>query len=182
MYFKDKTSGGWPGNTKLMFDDNTYRYVDISERQKIKSYFIPERCLYCSDKLNRNADLSVGDNYTNKHSSKKGSNSIIIRTNIGESSFSESKPYLHVRNIKYDEIAKSQRIDLKYKNYIYYKLKKGEQSTVKHHNGYEYIESDELQVYISEYEKRSKDLYLGSDGFIDAETLRSRVGFINKPK
>lgn len=68
---------------KFIFTDGTVAYQDKAERVKIKNYFMPERCLYCIDKLNVYADISVGDNYTQQDSSLLGSNSVIIRTNIG---------------------------------------------------------------------------------------------------
>lgn len=83
LHFKNKESGGWPGNMKWFFSDGSYKYVDESERMKLKAFFMPERCLYCIDKLNVEADISIGDNFTDVASSKKGSNSVIIRTHIG---------------------------------------------------------------------------------------------------
>ena len=83
LHFKNKESGGWPGNMKLFFSDGSYTFLDKEERSKVKDYFMPERCLYCADKLNVNADISVGDNYTDQDSSPLGSNSVLIRTEAG---------------------------------------------------------------------------------------------------
>lgn len=67
--FKNKDSGGWPGNMKFYFSDGKCVFKNKSERVKIKDYFKPERCVYCVDKLNVFADISLGDNYTDQNSS-----------------------------------------------------------------------------------------------------------------
>ena len=84
IHFKNKESGGWPGNMKLMFSDGSAEYLDKSERSRMKDYFMPERCLYCVDKLNVCADISFGDNYTGQNSSPLGSNSVLLRTEAGK--------------------------------------------------------------------------------------------------
>ncbi len=84
LQFKNKESGGWPGNMKLMFADGSSEYLDKSERGKMKEYFMPERCLYCVDKLNVCADISLGDNYTGQNNSSLGSNTVLIRTENGK--------------------------------------------------------------------------------------------------
>lgn len=83
FHFKNKESGGWPGDMKFIFSDETHKYVSKDERMKMKPYFIPEMCLYCMDKLNVYADISIGDNYTTQNSTSAGSNSVIIRTSKG---------------------------------------------------------------------------------------------------
>ena len=55
---------------------------------------MPECCLYCIDKLNVNADISVGDNFTDIESSELGSNSVIIRTAKGQKAWELAKDNL----------------------------------------------------------------------------------------
>ena len=83
LHFKNKESGGWPGDMKFFPENGSCFYVPLEERVKAKAYFIPERCLYCVDKLNACADISLGDNYTGQDDSALGSNSVIVRTEVG---------------------------------------------------------------------------------------------------
>ena len=64
--------------------------------------------MYCVDKLNVRADISLGDNYTGKDDSPLGSNSVIIRTPIGMSAWNNSLTELDIRPIEIDDIQKAQ--------------------------------------------------------------------------
>lgn len=116
LHFKNKESGGWPGDMKFFPKDGASFYVPQSERTKTKAYFMPERCLYCVDKLNVCADISLGDNYTGKDESKLGSNSVIVRTQIGASAWITVKNGLEIRDISIEEIQHAQAIDLRLDN------------------------------------------------------------------
>ena len=94
MHFKNKESGGWPGDMKLFPENGEAFYIPLAERAKAKAYFMPERCLYCVDKLNVCADISVGDNYTGRDESPLGSNSVIIRTKAGAQAWQSAKEQL----------------------------------------------------------------------------------------
>lgn len=72
LHFKNKESGGWPGDMKFFPENAGSFYVPLGERARMKRYFMPERCLYCVDKLNVLGDISLGDNYTNTASSPPG--------------------------------------------------------------------------------------------------------------
>lgn len=119
VHFKNKDSGGWPGNMKFMFSDGTTCFVDANERMKMKEYFMPERCMYCIDKLNTRADISVGDNFTKFHSSSKGSNSVIIRTDRGNKAWSKARCEIESHNIPVSEIAEVQNVKGRWNNYTY---------------------------------------------------------------
>ena len=123
LHFKNKESGGWPGNMKLFFDDGTYEYLDKSERIKTKAYFMPERCLYCIDKLNVNADISLGDNYTNINSSSKGSNSVIVRTELGKLIWKILVGDVEYHPVNIKDIHLAQYLDSRINNLYYAKLK-----------------------------------------------------------
>ena len=129
MHFKNKESGGWPGNMKLFFADGSYAYLDKSIRGDLKDYFVPERCLYCIDKLNISADIAFGDNYTKQNSSLKGTNSVIIRTNLGEQIWNMVLPYLEYEPISILEIGEAQFLDGRLNNYYFSKLKLEKLST-----------------------------------------------------
>lgn len=83
LYFRDKRAGGWPGNMRLTFEDGSSIDVSAKERMIVKDFFRGRRCVSCGDKLNRQADISVGDNYTGKNSDWRGSNSVLIYTERG---------------------------------------------------------------------------------------------------
>lgn len=111
MFFKDKRNGGWPGNITLLKDGKKYKFSNF-ERMNVKKYFMPESCLYCLDKLNMFADFSVGDNYYGgKLHDKKGSSSIIIRTLIAKSIWNKERDIFYYNKIKFDNLAKSQKIN-----------------------------------------------------------------------
>lgn len=110
LHFKNKESGGWPGDMKFFPEGQEAFYVPLKDRAKAKAYFMPERCLYCVDKLNVCADISLGDNYTGKDDSTLGSNSVIIRTQAGTNAWAAAKDKLEVRDIGIADIQKAQAI------------------------------------------------------------------------
>ena len=126
LHFKNKESGGWPGNMKFFFSDGSTGYQDKFERAKMKDYFMPERCLYCIDKLNVCADISFGDNYTKQDSSPLGSNSVIIRTELGLSIWSKVVSRLKYCEIAIEKIMEEQYIDWRLNHFCYGRLKERE--------------------------------------------------------
>lgn len=116
LHFKNKESGGWPGDMKFFSEGQEAFYVPLEDRAKAKAYFMPERCLYCVDKLNVCADISLGDNYTGTNDSKLGSNSVIIRTQTGANAWIAVKDKLEVRDIGIADIQKAQAIDWRLDN------------------------------------------------------------------
>lgn len=123
LHFKNKESGGWPGNLKLFYEDGTAAYFPSTERTNMKTYFQPERCLYCIDKLNVNADISLGDNYTGENDSSLGSNSIIIRTARGRNAFQKCREYLEVYPSSIEKVEEAQAMDIRIENYFSSTLK-----------------------------------------------------------
>ena len=116
LHFKNKESGGWPGDMKFFPESGDAFFVPLAERAKAKEYFMPERCLYCVDKLNVCADISLGDNYTGKDDSPLGSNSVIIRTEAGMAAWSAVQACLEIRPIGIADIQKAQAIDWRLNN------------------------------------------------------------------
>ena len=121
--FRSKDAGGWPGNLMLHFNDNTAIELDISERGKIKDYYMPERCLYCLNKLNINCDISVGDNYIPQNADKKGVSSVIIRTEIGSNVWNMYNQYFSAHADDEDFLLLSQHISAKKNNYYFARFK-----------------------------------------------------------
>ena len=116
LHFKNKKSGGWPGDMKFYPEGGDAFYVPLGERAKAKAYFMPERCLYCVDKLNVCADISLGDNYTGRDDSPLGSNSVIVRTEIGMTAWASVQDLLEIRNIEIADIQQAQAIDWRLDN------------------------------------------------------------------
>ena len=89
----------------------------------MKQIMMPERCMYCVDKLNVYADISVGDNFTTVKSSKLGSNSVIIRTNRGKEAWHKCLDNIETANVSIDEIQKAQALNERIKNANYATIK-----------------------------------------------------------
>ena len=123
LHFKNKESGGWPGDMKFFPESGEHFYRPLSERGQVKKYFMPERCLYCVDKLNAMADISLGDNYTEIASSEKGSNSVIVRTDRGMEAWEAVRETLEAVPIHISEIQKAQVLTARLKNAFYGDLK-----------------------------------------------------------
>lgn len=126
MHFKNKESGGWPGNVKLIYSDGSEIFKDKSYRTNAKSYFQPERCLYCIDKLAVSADIALGDNYTGIDESELGSNSVIIRTNRGQAAWMCCTEKIESRSISYEAIEQAEVMEERVKNVYFAELKKKE--------------------------------------------------------
>lgn len=123
LHFKNKESGGWPGDMKFFPEGRAPFYVPLNDRAKAKAYFMPERCLYCVDKLNACADISLGDNYTGIAESELGSNSVIVRTAIGEAAWTMARDQLECLQIDIADIRKAQVIQRRLDNLYFGDLK-----------------------------------------------------------
>lgn len=123
FYFKHKDVGGWPGGVRIVYDDGTKSDLPDSDRVRIKKYFLEEKCLYCLDKLNRNADISVGDNYIKKNATEKGVSSVIIRTQLGNRIWNKCRDSFHVWEDCVDDLLESQKISLKKENFEFAQIK-----------------------------------------------------------
>lgn len=108
LYFRDKRAGGWPGNMRVTFEDGSSIDVSAKERMILKDFFRGRRCVSCTDKLNRQADLSVGDNYTGENSGKQGTNSVLIYTERGEAAWKHCEDAFLTFPSSAEEICKSQ--------------------------------------------------------------------------
>ena len=117
FYFRSKAAGGWPGNVLIRYSDGSSEELPNTERMKVKEYFMPERCLYCLDKLNRNSDIAVGDNYVRDNSDKEGVSSCIIRTQRGSDVWENYKGLFEWHEDTADDIKKSQHLSQKKNNY-----------------------------------------------------------------
>lgn len=126
LHFKNKETGGWPGNMMLFMSDAEKRTLPRGRRMEVKEYFCPERCLYCIDKLNQFADISVGDNYTGEHSDIAGTSSVIVRSQTGKAVLEKYADKFHIWESSIEAVQKSQVLDLRRYNY-FWSLYKSEQ-------------------------------------------------------
>ncbi len=126
--FRSKEAGGWPGNIRLNFVDGSHRDFDRSFRMSVKDYFQPECCLYCLDKLNILADLSLGDDYTSSCPNPKGANSVIVRTKRGLAAWGATLSHLEVVESSIEQIAESQHVISRTKNFGFRILKENTDS------------------------------------------------------
>ena len=126
FHFKNKECGGWPGNMKFFYKNGESSCIDMKERTKIKDFFMPERCMYCIDKLNSQADIALGDNYTNQDSSPLGSNSVIIRTETGLRAWTEGGSGIEYRKADLQDLVAAQYLDGRINNLYFGDLKEKE--------------------------------------------------------
>lgn len=110
LYFRTKEQSGWPGNVKIVDSNKKTKFLSAQSRMLVKDHFQLESCLYCIDKLNKFADISLGDNYTKIDSDFKGSNSIIVRTKKGLDVLEQFKDKFTLKEIDINKIYSSQKI------------------------------------------------------------------------
>lgn len=111
VYFRDKRAGGWPGNMRFVFEDGSSIDVSAKERMIVKDFFRLRRCVECDDKLNRQADISVGDNYTGQDSDKRGTSSVLIYTERGAKAWEHCADAFVTAQTTAEEICKSQHVE-----------------------------------------------------------------------
>lgn len=126
LHFKNKESGGWPGDMKLFPQNSEAFYIPKEERGNAKAWFMPERCLYCVDKLNITADISLGDNYTTTACSSLGSNSVIVRTDRGLSAWSATADIIESIPVELQQILQAQDLTWRLNNLNFSVLKERE--------------------------------------------------------
>ena len=166
LYFKTKEKSGWPGDVKVILEDQSVYFFNKKERIKIKDFYQMERCLYCLDKLNQFADISLGDNYTKFHQDKEGTSCVIVRTNLGEKILSLAKSKLEMYDIDISEIANSQGIEERKENLQNIIQKKDLLDERKSFNIKKTVSDGEKK----EYKKKKKWLRMGE---------MNRIGHIN---
>lgn len=126
FHFKNKECGGWPGNMKFFYKDGGSACIDMKERTRIKDFFMPERCMYCIDKLNSQADIALGDNYTKQDSSLLGSNSVIVRTEAGLNAWREGSGGIEYRQADLQDLVSAQYLEGRINNLYFGDLKENE--------------------------------------------------------
>lgn len=125
FHYRYKGKKGWPGDLHMTFRDGNGKDIDRWERIRVKELFTPERCLYCLDKLNQFADISFGDNYTDRKLSSPGSSTVIVRTEEGLRIWNAMKAAgdLETGEVTPEEAAKSQFLDKRRNNASFARIK-----------------------------------------------------------
>lgn len=159
LYFRDKDNGGWPGNLTCIINGKITKMPSYI-RTSVKDYFQLETCLYCYDKLNQFADISFGDDYAKREMSYKvdGMNSVIVRTNLGQSIWNECKMLFSFESEDLGEIIESQHLNDKTSNVTYNKL---HCSIIEKNTGFREI-SPKYDA-VKNYEKRLHKIRIGKN-------------------
>lgn len=121
FYFRSKDENVWPGMVKVEYMDGSEKMLPAEKRMQVKEFFQLKRCLYCLDKLNQFADISIGDDYTNyeESSSVNGKNLVIIRTKEGDKAFAEIENSIVFKEISIEEVKRAQGIKKRQQNCAY---------------------------------------------------------------
>ena len=133
LEFRDKSSGGYPGNVNIQSANGKNIIMPAKERMRIKDLFTPARCRICFDKMNVFADIVVGDPHGIKNVDRNMGESItVLRTLRGQQFFYQAleDSFYSIREISYHDILEGQQINAKRKEwqgYVYAWKKLGHQ-------------------------------------------------------
>lgn len=97
---------GWPGHMNINLKNNQSMCVPYFDYRLIfNRFFVPLRCLVCSDKTCELADLSFGDPHEISND-KIGESLIISNNNIGEALLKKALTYnkIELRDISHSEV------------------------------------------------------------------------------
>lgn len=104
--FKHKGKYGYPGDMRFIQNKNTF-FVKEWERKAVRNYFTNHRCLYCFDKINQLADVSLGDYFIADKMTKDGESSLIVWTECGRRIVDCLREHVEMESVEY-----AQMIDL----------------------------------------------------------------------
>lgn len=165
LFFRDKESIGWPGVIGVKSFQGEKKYYPSIIRGMAVRFFKMHSCLLCSDKLNQNADISFGDNYTGKNAvvGDDGSSSIVVRTNLGREIFSYIKEEMELYPITFKEIYESQYVDEKL-NHIKWRKEKDDLEYIQQlndiHKGENYTENaSEIIKFVKRFTDFKENAY-----------------------
>ena len=108
--YRTKEKYGWPGNSKITFNSGRNIILDRTIRTNLKKYFGLNRCLFCYDKANKNADIVFADCYIKNKQDVKGTSNILIRTEKGKEIFEKYSYLFYIENEIVEQIWESQSI------------------------------------------------------------------------
>jgi coenzyme F420 hydrogenase subunit beta len=112
LTFRDKSSGGYPGNVKIV-NDGEIHVLPFENRLAIKDYFTPARCRICFDKMNVLSDITLGDPWGVNYADHKNGDSVCIARNArGLEIINQAMQgnMVSLREIDYNEVVEGQKI------------------------------------------------------------------------
>lgn len=111
--FKDKSTGGWPGNVKIYTEEDDY-VLNKTKRTSMKPVFMNHRCIMCFDQMNIYSDIVFGDPWGIKdETNKKGNTVMIIRNKKGKELIKKAtqEGYIKIKELNVKDILKGQTVD-----------------------------------------------------------------------
>jgi len=108
--YRTKEKFGWYGNSKITFNSGRSIFLDRVIITNLKKYFGLNRCLFCFDKANKNADIVFADCYIKNKQDVKGTSNILVRTEKGKDIFEKYSYLFIIENEFVEQIWESQNI------------------------------------------------------------------------
>ena len=108
--YRTKEKFGWYGNPKITFNSGRNIFLDRVIITNLKKYFGLNRCLFCFDKANKNADIVFADCYIKNKQDVKGTSNILVRTEKGKDIFEKYSYLFIIENEFVEQIWESQNI------------------------------------------------------------------------
>lgn len=172
FYFRTKEQAGWPGNVKIEYEDGKVAFLPAEQRMRVKEIFQLKRCLYCLDKLNQFADISLGDDYVNHESSVQvnGRNLVILRTGAGEKALEMIRDDIIAEPVSMEEVKKAQGIQKRERNCAYAVLAREELGT----QWYPFLKQSISDGIRKDYADACETIRLGMDYPQSAGRIRKR--------
>lgn len=172
FYFRTKEQSGWPGNVKIEYEDGMTEFLPAQHRMRVKEIFQLKRCLYCCDKLNQFADISLGDDYVDRESSMQvnGKNLVILRTKAGERALEMIGDDMIAEPVSMEEIKRAQGIRKREKNCAYAVLAREELGT----QWYPFLRQTPSEEIGKEYAAACETIKLGMEYPESARWIRKR--------
>ena len=129
--FRDKSAGGWPGDTLIKSVNGKSKILDRSIRQSLKPAFEVHRCMYCFDQMNSYSDITVGDPWgLHEKMDKKGNTVILVRTQNGKELIESAMEdgVIIADRISTDRVFQGQTVDGRLKTQFFTSMKMAERS------------------------------------------------------
>lgn len=117
FHFCDKKSGGWPGGSWYVKGEQSGT-IPRKERMALRDYYSLNKCRFCGNQMNNQADISLGDCYVKGKESPLGNSSVVIRTEKGHRAFAYCKDEFVLENVSFKQIKSSQTLFEKVSNII----------------------------------------------------------------
>lgn len=111
--YRTKRSGGWPGGVGITLSDASTVLLDRSARTRLKPWYQLRRCVLCGDKLNRDADIVLGDCYIPGLSDEKGASTVLVRTEAGARALAAAMPRSELTEVSAHAVRSSQGLETK---------------------------------------------------------------------